>query len=438
MCSVRVLSATLVFCAAAAAAAIAMQESESAVYALEDCVRIGLSQSGVARNAQRDQEIASARVRQSRGLAFPHLSMSAAYTRLDEVQEIDFGGETQSFGTLDNYDVTATVEQLLYSGGRVGAARRASKAACLYADAARADAEAGLVHDIERRFFGILLAREVVNVQSASVDQLKAFVDQVEQRSVNGAASEFELLTARVRLANELPKLIAARNQHELETAAFVAVLNVSPTCTFTGRLARVDVDLVFEDMLSMALQNRAALKRSALLVQLAHEQVVDARSEGRPDLRARFNYNGANSYQFVSFEDEWEWHWNAGLVLSWRIWDGALTRNTVKQKRSEYQKQVTDDEELQKAIKLAVRQAYLALVHARESMAASRDSIVLAERALDIARARHESGLSTYLEFTDANLALSTARLAWFQALHDHAIAVSSVRYACGSDVTK
>ena len=414
--------------------AFADEGSPQPMYTLSDCVRIGLAESGAARNARLDQTIAHARLRQAYGLALPAVSMSAAYTRLDELQEIDFGdGISQELGNIDNYDVTATVEQLIYSGGQMGAAVRAARTARAYADAARHATEALLVRDVETRFYGILLSREVVAVQAASVDQLEGYVDQARKRLDSGAASEFDLLTARVRLANETPKLIAARNQHELLVAEFTALLNLPEHGSFTGQLERADIDLSYDEMLRLALANRADLARSELRVQLGREEIINARSEGLPELRGYFNYNGANSYQFVSFDEDWEWHWNAGLALSWNIWDGDMTRYTVKQKEAEQAKLITDDEELLKAVKLEMRQAYLALQYARESMAATRGNVALAERALSIARTRHETGLATYLEFTDANLALSTARLAWFQALHDHAVAVSAVRYACG-----
>ncbi len=404
-----------------------------AVYTLKDCVQIGLSESGPARNAQLDQKIAYTQLRQAYGLALPALSVGATYTRLDELQEIDFGGDPQTLGNIDNYDVTASVDQLLYAGGQVGAALRAAKSARAYADAAREATEALLISDIETRFFGILLSREVVAVQEASVEQLRGFVDQTQKRMASGASSEFDLLTARVRLANEMPKLIAARNQNELVVADFVAVLNLPAEGVFTGQLERADIDMSLDDMLRLALANRADLARSELLVELGREAVVSARSEGLPELRGFFNYNGANSYQFVSFDEDWEWHWNAGFVLSWNIWDGDMTRYAVKQKQAEQAKLVTDDEEVLKLVKLEVRRAYLALEYARESIVASRDNVALAERALAIARTRHETGLATYLEFTDANLALSTARLTRLQALHDHAVAVSAACYACG-----
>ncbi len=403
------------------------------VYTLADCVRIGLSESGPARNARLDQEIANARLRQAYGLALPALSVTATYTRLDELQEIEFGEESQELGNIDNYDVTARLEQLLYAGGQVGAALRAAKTTRAYADAAREATEALLVRDIKTRFYGILLSREIVAVQAASVEQLSGLVEQTRKRMASGASSEFDLLTARVRLANEEPKLIAARNQHELAVADFVSLLNLPAEGVFTGALERAGIDLTQDDMMRLALANRADLARSELRVRLGREEIINARSERLPDLRAYANYNGANSYQFVSFDDEWEWHWNAGLVLSWNIWDGDMTRYAVKQKEAEQEKLVTEDEELLKMVKLQVQQAYLALQYARETIVASRDNVALAERALDIARTRHETGLATYLEFTDANLALRTARLAKLQALHDHAVAIAEVCYACG-----
>lgn len=410
----------------------------SVTYALDACIRIGLSESGAARNARCDQEIADRRLRQAYGLVLPHVAAEASYLRLDELQEIDFGESTESFGTLDNYEVAARVEQLLFSGGQVGAAVRAARAARAYADAARATTEARLIRDIETRFYGVLLARDAVSVREASVEQLEAYAEQTHAKEANGAASEFDLLTAQVRLANEKPKLITARNAHKLAAAELASLLGLPSHCTFTGRLEQADIELSRVEMQRLALANRPMLKRSDLRLQLGREEIVSARSEALPDVRAHFSYSGANAYQFVSFDEEWEWHWNAGVTLNWNVWDGDLTRQKVKKQKAEYEKLVTGDDELRKAVKLDVRQAYLGLVQAREALAASGDSVALAERALAIARTRHAAGLTTYLEFTDANLALSTARLARLQAQHDLAVAVTDARYACGLNLNK
>lgn len=400
---------------------------------LEACVRYGLVHSTAARLARLDEDIARTQVGQAGSLALPQVTLDATYRRLDEVQEVDFGEGTVPLGNLDNYEVVAGVSQLLYGGGQVGAALRAARLAREHADASRQATDAELIRDIKVQFYGLLLADERVAVQAASVEQLRSYASQTADRHRHGAVSEFDLLTAQVRLANEQPKLIAARNQRELARAAFATLLNHPGPVAVTGRLEQATLDLGLEDMAQLALDQRQELRGSSIRIGLGREDIASARSEGLPSLRAFFNYHGANAYQFVAFQDDWEWHWNAGLVLSWNIWDGNLTRQTVRQKRFVFEQREAEYEAARQAVLLEVRQAYLALVHARELLAASGDSVALAERALAIARARYETGLSTYIEFTDANLALSTARLARAQALHDHAVALAQVAFACG-----
>ncbi len=408
--------------------------AESPALTLEATLAYGLEHSPTARLARRDEDIARTQIGQAASLALPQVSLNAEYMRLDEVQNIDFGEQPLPMGTLDNYEVTAGVSQLLYSGGQVGAALRAARLARDYADASRRSTEAELVRDITVQFYGVLLSGAAVDVQEASITQLEAYVEQARMRKEGGAASEFESLTAQVRLANEKPKLIDARNHFELALSSFATLLNYPGTLTVTGAFEAVDLGLDLIEMEQMALEHRQELRGSAIRVGLGREAVVSARSEGLPSVRAFFNYHGANAYQFVSFDDEWDWHWNAGLVLNWNLWDGNLTRQSVRQKRFELEQLETGAEALRAGILLQVRQAWLGWVHAKEALAAGGDSVKLAERALEIAQARYRSGLSTYLELTDANLALSTARLALLKARHDQAVAAAQIRYVCGT----
>ncbi len=405
------------------------------VLTLGESVRYGLEYNPSARQARRDEEIARTQIGQAGSLALPQVSLQAEYRRLDTVQDMDLGGERMPMGTLDNYEVTAGVSQLLYSGGQVGAAWRAARLAREHADAARRVTESSLARDIAVQFYGVLLAEAAVSVQEAAIAQLEAYAEQARVRSGSGVSSEFETLTAQVRLANEKPVLIEARNRYELSLAGLATLLNHPGPVGVTGSLETAGIDLGLVEMERLALENRQELRGSRIRLGLGQEAVASARSEGLPSIRAFFNYHGANAYRFVSFDDDWEWHWNAGLALRWNLWDGNLTRQTVRQKRLESEQLETAAEALQAGVLLEVRQAWLGRGHAHEALAASGGSVALAERALEIAQTRYQTGLSTYLELTDANLALSTARLALLRARHDHAVAGVHVRFACGME---
>jgi outer membrane protein TolC len=168
----------------------------------------------------------------------------------------------------------------------------------------------------------------------------------------------------------------------------------------------------------------------------LRAQDVDAAEADAKPSLSAFFNYNGANSYRFVSYGSDWEWHWSSGLSFQWNIWDGGLTRGLVGQKRLELSKARTDLDEMRKNVRFEIKQACLELKYAEETVQAGMDNIGLAEKALEIAGSRHAVGLGTYLEFTDANMALSRAKLSCMKAVCDHMNALANLEHASGKAV--
>jgi len=418
---------------AATALSVAASGADSPRMTLAECIHFGLEHGTSARRARIGQRIAETEIRQARSLALPHLSLNASYTRPDEVQHLEWNDESIALGPENRVDVTAGITQTLYAGGQVAAALRAADLTQAHAEAQRQSIEAELVRDIEVQFFGVLLAEEAVAVQTASIAQLEAYARQTADRLENAAASEFDLLTARVRLANEIPRLVEARNRRDLARTAFRTLLNYPGEFALEGRLDVESVDFPLQSAEALALENRPELRVGEIRVGLGREAIQSARSEGRPSIKGFFNYRGSNATSFGEPESGLDWNWEAGLTLSWNLWDGDLTRQTVQRKRLEMEQYGILLDALRSAVLLEVRQAVLNLSHARDILQSSQETVTLAEAALEIARERHAAGLATYLEFTDANLALSTARLAHAKAHHDHAVAMAQVRFSCG-----
>ena len=120
-------------------------------------------------------------------------------------------------------------------------------------------------------------------------------------------------------------------------------------------------------------------------------------------------------------------------MTAEWDLFDGALRRNRIREKSLELAKARETLADSERQVELEIRSHVLDLRQAEETVAASRDAVELAEKSLEIAKTRYENGLATYLDFTDANLALSLARLTRLQALHDHMNALARLRQASG-----
>lgn len=405
------------------------------VFTLEESVDMGLRQAAAARNARRDEEIAGRRINQVRAQILPQVKASGRYTRLDEVTAFEFDGDRYEMGREDNYAAGVEASQLLYSGGSVGAAL---KAAGLYREVAQAQVrrvENELVRDIRVAFHGILLADEQVRVQEASLAQLEDLLAQAEARYRQQTAAEFDVLTARVRVANERPALIQARKQAELARVAFRNLVQFDAEAfELEGELAFEPVDRALDEWRELGLERRPEMVELRNVLGMWEADIRAEQGGGLPQVRAFAGYRGENPPTGTA-NDEWDWGWNAGVAVEWDIFDGALRRNRVAEKRLELAKARETLADAERQIALEIQSHYLDLRQAAETVAAGAETVELAEKSLQIARARYENGLATYLDYTDANLALSTARLTRLHALHDHMNARARLQQASGED---
>lgn len=406
-------------------------------YTLADCLQKGRERAARTANARRMEVSAGASVREARAEALPHLDLNGSYTRIDEVSTFDIGEGPIQIGSEDNYVVSAGLSQVLYKGGQVRAALRAAKVYQDYARQGRRAAEAALERDICLAFHGLQLAEAETAVENESVLQLRRMVASAESQLAQQTIPEFELLSARVRLANALPRQIAASNRLEIcrENLRTLAYLD-DGDYALEGRLVMRQEARGLQQYLEAALQSRPELAQLESQVRLRREGCNVAEAAYKPAIRAFGNYQGGNSSAYAPMQTEWDWHWTAGMTVEWAFSDGGRRSAVWLQKKLALESTQADLEEMRRMVALEVRQAFLGLKYAEEAILVARETEALAERGLAIAAVRHAQGIATYLEFTETNLALSTARLQMLQALYSHSAARVKVRFAAGLPV--
>lgn len=425
-------------CAALAAAACgwtpAAQAGPAARYSLQACIRSGLERSTAVENAARDRATAEAVIGQTRAQVLPSLTARGNYLRMDELDAFDFDGTRMQFGRLDNYTGALELSQLLYNGGSVQAALRAARSYRDQMERAESRVKQTLIRDIRIAFHGVLFLEEAIRVQTEAVDQLRAFAEQAEIRYRSGAAAEFDALSARVRVANELPPLAAARRELGVARAAFRNLARLDEgEFLLEGALDYRPVEIDLSAALADAMAERNELEELRKVADLREADIRVERGSYAPEIRAYGSYEGRNPESFASSRDRWDWRWQAGLALEWSLFDGRLRESIIREKELALETALADLDEMKRVIALEVEQAVLELREADETVESARQTVQLAERNLEIAKVRFDTGLSTYLEFTDTNLAVRRARLQKLSALRGHIAAVARLDYATG-----
>jgi outer membrane protein len=327
--------------------------------------------------------------------------------------------------------------QTLYAGGGV---HSAIKAAQLTRDAAALDLQTAIdaaLLDVRTKFFNVVLARAKIGVEEDNVKLYQHQLDDTNNQFETGTVSKFEVLRAKVFLANAQPPLITARNSYRIAVEQLRQSLGATGSAAFPE--VSGDLDFVVQDYepssaVLSAHEQRPELKKFEKLESADAESVTTARSTFYPNLQAFGGYqwdgfgNTGTNAGSTSVNG-----WLFGLQSTWSIFDGRATDGKVRQARSllEQVRIAKATEELE--IDVEVRQALSSLQEAAELVAASKQTIDEAAEDQRLSEAKFHAGSATQLDVLTAQVSLTQAKTDQLTANYNYLVALANVRKAIG-----
>jgi outer membrane protein len=415
---------------------------------LSESLTIALNQNPAILKGKQDLEEAHAISIQQRAVYMPQLGANGAYSQIDEnkIERVAFAPGTApvAFANNQSWNASISVSQTFFAGGKLRSAHRSSK---LTREAATANYQALVANtllDVRVAYQDVLLAKEQIGVQEASVRLLEQELNDVKRRFDAGTVPRFNVLRAEVELANARPRLIRARNQLRVgrNNLAVLLGFNVPKEAAEDIPLNAADAlraepfDVQITAAVAKAVQQRPELSALAIQEKLRHEDVIQARAEFLPSLAGVAGY-GWQSRNFIRDLTQELHGWNVGGQLSWSIWDGGLTKGRVDAAKAREAKAHIDLDDTFRKIELEVRTAHSTFIEAREVLDSQAKVIEQGEEALRLANARAEAGSGTQLDVLSAQTALTEARTTYSQALRDFTVARARLERAMGEGVT-
>jgi len=339
---------------------------------------------------------------------------------------------TISLSREDNYALTGTVQQTLFTWGKlVNAYRIAGLSFDLQKEAA-AQARAQVKVDATQGFYQALLARKTVGVMDDALNQLRGHIGQVQSLYDNGLATKLDLMKATLGLQQMEAQVSQVENGAELATAALLNVLGLDPgtPVAFDEELAPDSLTIDAEEATRQALESRPELAQLRDAAKMAELGVRIARTSNLPTLFAQANGSYKNP---VGLSDTWGTDWNATLGFSMPIFTGLANLNKYKAAQARQRQARVALAMVEDGVRLDVKAQVLALNQEAKNAAYQRKNVEVAEAALALAEQRFQNGLLTNLDYMDSQLALTQSRVAYLNALANYQIAKAKLAKAIG-----
>jgi outer membrane protein len=341
------------------------------------------------------------------------------------------------------WQVTLTATQLIYDGGATIASRRAAR---INEDAAYytlRDTIDTVVETVRTQFYQILLDKALVQVQEESVNLLQSQLEDQKSRYEAGTVPQFNVLQAEGTLENQIPQLIAARNNYRIAALTLARTLGIPADRQYaTDDPLPVEGELTFEPIkydlgsaLIAARANRPFLKaqRSAILASV--ENITVQAAGWKPTISADVGLEQESNPTTNNLGRTLQ-GWFLGLQGSWNVFDGFLTYGKVKQARAQLEqaKVVYDDSVRQ--VELEVATSVSNLRQAAQTVDSAQTGVNVNLEALRLADERLAAGTGTQLDVLTAQQALTTARSNLVQAEFSYVSAVASYQQATATEI--
>jgi outer membrane protein len=406
---------------------------EGAAQQADAAQRIALEEAQV-RAEQASHRLAEARAREAAAQAVvdiraaadrPLVAAQAGYTRTNHVTPFfvpSFGG-----GSLqpiypdvpDNYRTRLDLQWPIYNGGRTDALERAARAEASASSADVGAAQADLRLEVARAFWALVTARATEQVLQQGVTRAQANVRDVRARLSAGLIPPNEVASAEAQESRQRMLLIEARNQRAISSSDLARLIGMDvlgPSLDPTAELEAPPAPATLEDARALITQARSVRPERRALeqrIQAGEEQVAAARAGALPTIAvvSGFDYARPNPRIFPRAA-RWDESWDAGVNVSWNLWDGGRTRAEVAQAGSLVTVARRRLDEFDSVVALEVRQRQLEIDSGRAAVIAAADAVRAAAEARRVVAERYPAGGATQTDVLDADFALLQSEL--------------------------
>lgn len=296
------------------------------------------------------------------------------------------------------------------------------------------------VTQVKNAYFATLLAKEAFSVYKDVYENAVSNYEETKKKFDAEKVSELELLRAKTTVANAIPNVYNAESSIILALWQLKAILGVDldMNLDIAGKLGDYADQMYYEihQHDSVSLDHNTTMKQLAIQSEMLAQSIKLQKYANIPSLALAFNFSinaMTNDFNFSSYR--WTPHSYVALSLNIPIFAGGKRYQAIRQAKNQYQQVQLQTDNTERQLKIAIRQSLTTMETNMKSYYSAQDAVAMAGKGYSIAEKAYQVGRSTLIELNDAQLALTQARLAEYQAIYNFVVAKAQLEQTLGQD---
>jgi outer membrane protein TolC len=415
-------------------------------FTLEESLQLGLKNSKNLKISKSKILGSEAKITETTSQLLPRLSFNAGYTRLSDVPPFEvslpiFPAPVKIQDVvLNNYNLKVSLQQPLFTGFRLLSLKSASEK---NRDAAVSDYNKDAneeAFNIINAYWNYFKAQKLKNYLDENLKQEEAHLTDTKNFLTNDLVTKNDLLKLEVQYASLRLKQIEAENSLNTSRALFNKVLglSISDQTEIEANEPKLENTVYnYDSLLNSAMQSRLELLAMDYRLQAGNENVSAAASRWYPAifLFSDYYYNRPNQ-RIMPTLDKFKDSWDAGVTLSWDIWNWGYNSSQVEQARQNLNQLNTNKELLKENIEVEVYNNFMALNAAHNKIEVAKTGLEQADENYRGIQEKYNVQYATSTDLIDAETSRLQSQTDLINSLVDYETALARLLKSAGKKI--
>lgn len=407
-----------------------------------ECVTIALQDNPTIRVADMEVQRMDYSKRETLANLFPNIDFSGAYQRTIKLQTVsmNMGGQTQQFkmGTDNTWNFGFSASMPLVNAQLWKSLQISDTQILATLESARAS-RLDLVNNVNKAYYALLLAIASRDVIQQNYDVAKINADIYQKQFEQGTASEYDVLRSSVQVSNVEPELLQADISVKQASLLLKMLMGMDTQVAVMPNITLKDMQ---QEMYGYQLGAERDLSRNTSLrtldlqTKMLKQTLTLKKFAWIPTLGVSYNMNwnamsSGNALKNQMFNP----YSTVALALQVPIFNGLGRLNAVKQAKVQYNEMTWQRENLVNNLNMQVDLAMDNINKQVRQIKSSEDGMKQASKAYEIMQKSFEIGAASYLNLRDAEVANTSAQLAYLQAIYNYLVSTSELDTLLGKE---
>jgi outer membrane protein TolC len=413
-----------------------LARAEDEVLSLETAIQMALSRNEQALAADQQVKAAQARVVRARAFFLPNISATGVYTRrpfevIRTVQDQEIA--VQKFNAISG---VASLNMTIFDAHSIPALRqaRSDRTAEQYA---AAESKRQLAFEVSNAYLITLSVDQVLGASKHRFDFAEQALAAAKARYSAGLVSVHDVTRAELEYVTAEKGITQAQGQVEITYLQLGYLLDDTNTIQKKLKMpdfllqAGEEIVLAGEDLIDQAQERRLDLNTLRWRAKGQQSLLLEPTLKWLPSLALTGQYRYTNEAGLTGRST----NWNAGLTLTWSIFDGFNRNADYSERKAQAYLADLSVQAAMRQVDLDVREALVSLSNQRASLKQATVANEVAQKNAAEITELYRQGLTTVLEVADANVSLFEAEVELVRARYGLGIAYLNLEAALGLD---